>query len=242
MCGRYSLATPNPSVLRERFGLGDTVAIRVRYNVAPGDDVLAVLGGPRRSEPEAMLVRWGLVPHWSRPGPTRGKAASSGFTMINARAETLSDRPAYREALRERRCLVIADGFYEWERTEHGRRPWWISRADGAPFAFAALWASSRAVEGDILRSCSIVTTAAGPRLRALHDRTPVILERRAEATWLAAASAPAELRDALVPLPEADLGLRRVSTAVNDARYDGPACLEPPAPDPAPAAAPRLF
>jgi putative SOS response-associated peptidase YedK len=224
MCGRYSLAGPDPSVLRERFALGERVEVRRRFNVAPGDDVVAVTTD-REGAPRGDVLRWGLVPHWTDDPRT-------GFKMINARAETLDQRPAYREAFTgRRRCLVLADGFYEWERRPGGpKQAWWITRADGEPFAFAGLWATWRGGGADVepLRTCTIVTTRANATLARIHDRMPVILPREAEAAWLDHATPAGELHVLLAPLDPAATGTRAVGPAVNDARYDGPACLEP--------------
>ena len=229
MCGRYTLATPDPSALRARFPVGEGVEIRRRFNVAPGDDVLAVTAD-RDGAPGGRLLRWGLVPHWAQDPRT-------GYKMINARAETILERPAYRDAFRTRRCLILADGFYEWgPRPGLAKQPWWITRADGAPFAFAGLWATWRAPDDAALRTCTIVTTRAAPSLARLHDRMPVILEPGAEQVWLDGAAAPGELEELLRPLPDAELAKRMVGSAVNDARYDGPECLEPPEPDAVPA------
>ena len=222
MCGRYSLAGPDPSVLRERFALGERVEVRRRFNVAPGDDVVAVTTS-REGAPRGDVLRWGLVPHWTDDPRT-------GFKMINARAETLDQRPAYREAFAGRRCLVLADGFYEWERRPGGpKQAWWIARADGEPFAFAGLWATWRGAGPDVepLRSCTIVTTQANATLARIHDRMPVILPREAEAAWLDHATPVGALQELLIPLDPAATGTRAVGPAVNDARYDGPACLD---------------
>jgi putative SOS response-associated peptidase YedK len=156
--------------------------------------------------------------------------------MINARAETVAEKPAYRDALRTRRCLVVADGFYEWRAAPgEPKRPHWITRADGAPFAFAGLWAVWRGPGADDergLRTCTIVTTAANARLRDLHDRMPVMLpDRAAEEAWLDHALAPQAAVDLLVALPDDAVGVREVGTAVNDARHDEPDCLDPPRP-----------
>jgi len=171
MCGRYTLAGTNPSQLRARWPLGERLELRQRFNVAPGDDVPAVLrAGEEPAAPAGALLRWGLVPFWA------SDPKQLGVKTINARAETIAERPAYRDAFERRRCLILADGFYEWS----GGVPHWITREDGEPFAFAGLWASwrpqgaSRDVEP--LRSCSIVTTAAAGPVRSLHDRMPVIL------------------------------------------------------------------
>jgi putative SOS response-associated peptidase YedK len=222
MCGRYTLATPDPSALRTRFALGESVEIRRRYNIAPGDDVLSVTTD-RAGAPRAELLRWGLVPHWAED-------PRSGYKMINARAETLRDRRAYRDALPTRRCLVVADGFYEWQlRPGLPKQPWWITRADGEPFAFAGLWATWHGPDGTALRSCTIVTTRAAPSLAELHDRMPVILDPQSERTWLDPAAALPELEELLAPLPDDVIARRMVGRAVNDARCDGPECLAPP-------------
>ena len=218
MCGRYTLATPDPSQIRARFPIGERLEVRRRFNVAPGDDVLAVV--QRESQPEGALLRWGLVPHWA------SNPRELGVTTINARAETVAERPLYRDAFARRRCLVVADGFYEWS----GGTPHWITREDGAPFAFAGLWASWRPPTDDEvepLRSCTIVTTAATEPVRALHDRMPVVLPRDAEATWLDPETPAPVLHELLAPSPT--LVARPVSRAVNDARHDAPDCLDPP-------------
>ncbi len=222
MCGRYTLATPEPARLRARFPIGETVEVRRRYNVAPGDDVLAVVRRGEDREPEGALLRWGLVPFWaSNPGEV-------GAKMINARAETLAERPAYRDAFERRRCLIVADGFYEWS----DGTPHWITRADGEPFAFAGLWASWRPKDAprdvEPLRSCAIVTIPALGPVRDLHDRMPLILPVDAEATWVDPATPPDELHDLLEPAAP-PLAVRPVSRVVNDARHDAPDCLDPP-------------
>jgi putative SOS response-associated peptidase YedK len=220
MCGRFTLATPDPSQIRARFPVGERLEVRRRYNVAPGDDVLAVVS-TRESQPAGALLRWGLVPHWA------SNPRDLGVTTINARAETVAERPAYREAFARRRCLVVADGFYEWS----AGTPHWITREDGAPFAFAGLWASWRPrTEEPVepLRSCAIVTTAATGPVRALHDRMPVILVPGAESAWLDPET-PAPALHELLAAPATTLVARPVSRAVNDARHDAPDCLDPP-------------
>lgn len=225
MCGRYTLATPDPGQLRTRFALRESLEVRPRFNVAPGDDVLAVI---LRDEdgvaPEGTYLRWGLVPFWaSDPGEVAAKT-------INARAETVAERPAYREAFERRRCLIVADGFYEWA----GGVPHWISLPGGEPFAFAGLWSSWRpqgaSREIEPLRSCAIVTTAAAGPVGALHDRMPVILDHLAEQAWISPKT-PVEKLHALMREPPVagDLEYRPVSRAVNDARHDAPDCLDPP-------------
>ena len=218
MCGRYTLAGPDPSVLRERFAIGDSIEVRRRYNVAPGDHVLAVTTD-REGAPRGDLLRWGLVPYWAQDPKTLG------LKLINARSETMLTSGPFRDA---RRCLVIADGFYEWEaRPGQPKQPWWVTRGDGEPFAFAGLWSTWRAGDDvEALRTAAIVTTRASERLARVHDRMPVMLPRGAEAAWLAADTAADDLLALCVPLRET--AMRAVGPAVNDARYDGPDCLQP--------------
>ena len=206
MCGRYTLATGDLAGLRARFGLDERVEVRQRFNVAPGDEVVAVTpaGG--------TLLRWGYL-------------RDNAYTTINARAESLAERPTWRTALAEHRCLILADGFFEWQRLADGRKqPFWITRADRAPFAFAGL--------ASTWETCAIVTTTATPELAGLHDRMPVILDPDREADWLEPGTDPRAAVELLRPF--GDTAHVAVDTAVNDARYDGPACLDPaPPPDP---------
>jgi len=208
VCGRYTVATGDLAGLRSRFGLDEQIHVRPRFNVAPGDDVLALTrDGP-------ALLRWGYL---------RGDARS--VTTINARAESLMQRPTWRSALAENRCLIVADGFYEWQRGADARKqPFWITRQDRAPFVFAGL--------ASTWGTCAIVTTAATSALAALHDRMPVMLDPSVEQAWIAPRTDPLTALDMLRPFE--DTLAVAVGSAVNDARYDGPECLDPaPAPDP---------
>lgn len=233
MCGRYSLTGPNPGVLRERFALGDDVPVRTRYNVAPGDEVLAVTT-TREGDPRAELLRWGLVPFWATDPKT-------GYKMINARAETVADKPAFRDALARRRCLILADGFYEWQARPGRQRkqPFWITRADGEPFAFAGLWATWHAPDDTTLRTCTIVTTSANDALAPIHDRMPVMLpDAGAETAWLDHDGPTERARELLRPPASSAVTAREVGYAVSDARHDEPDCLDPPGEE----AEPTLF
>ena len=228
MCGRYTLATPDPASLRGRFGLEQSVEVRRRYNVAPGDDVLAVTTD-REGRPRGEHLRWGLVPSWA-------DSPDTGLKMINARAETAGEKAAFRGALQRFRCLIVADGFYEWQaRSGRPKQPFWITRADGEPFAFAGLWSIWHPKQDGStpLRSCTILTTAANTAIAALHDRMPVILDADAEAPWLDHATPAAALDGLLRGLAPEQTTLREVGRAVNDARHDEADCLEPPAPEP---------
>jgi putative SOS response-associated peptidase YedK len=223
VCGRYTLAAPDPAAVRGRFPIGESIEVRRRYNVAPGDDVLAVTTDrERRSRGE--LLRWGLVPSWA-------KSPDTGLKMINARVETVAERPAFRRAFERFRCLIIADGFYEWRRVPSGpKQAFHITRTDGAPFAFAGLWSIWYGEEDAKLRTCTILTTAANAAISLLHDRMPIILAPGDEAAWLSSATPPGKLAEILAGLGPAQTALQPVGQAVNDARYDGPECLAPPA------------
>jgi putative SOS response-associated peptidase YedK len=222
MCGRYSLATPDLSDLRARFPIGESVEVKRRYNVAPGDHVLAVTT-TREGEPRGELLRWGLVPSWA-------ESPNLGLKMINARVETAAERPAYRRAFERFRCLIVADGFYEWRRASGGpKEPFHITRDDQLPFAFAGLWSIWHDDDGGTLRTCTILTQPANSAIAQLHDRMPIILNRGHEEAWLSAATAPERLPAILAGLSPSRTALRAVSPAVNDARYDGPECLAPP-------------
>jgi putative SOS response-associated peptidase YedK len=221
VCGRYTLTDPDPRLLRFRFGLLESAGIEQdpRYNVAPTDSVLAVrLSAAGEREPG--LLRWGLIPHFADP-------ETFDRLLINARAETVAEAPAFRDAFETHRCLILADGFYEWRAEETGKKPVWITRPDREPFAFAGLWAAAKQSDGSTLHSCAIVTCAPGEVVAPIHDRMPVILDREGEGGWLDPDAARAELEALLVPTDE--LSVTEVSDAVNDVRQDGPALIEPP-------------
>jgi len=226
VCGRYTLATPNPAEVRARFPIGESIEVRRRYNVAPGDEVLAVTTD-RDGNPRGELLRWGLVPTWA-------KKPDTGLKMINARVETVAQRPAFRRAFERYRCLIIADGFYEWRRQPAGpKQAFHITQGDGGLFAFAGLWSIWHDDnEGRTLRTCTILTTAASSAIAPLHDRMPAILAAGAESAWLEHAQPPDRLCELLAGLTPSETVLRPVGSAVNDARYDGLECLAPPVPD----------
>jgi putative SOS response-associated peptidase YedK len=225
MCGRFTLTDPDPARIRARFGLTESAELsedeEPRYNIAPTDPVLAIRRG-ERGERQLGRLRWGLV-------PGRWAERRSGPPLINARAETLESQPAFAESFRERRCLIPADGFYEWRNEGSSKTPYWISRVDGDLFAFAGLWASLPARDGEgELVSCTIVTCEPNELIRPLHDRMPVVLIPDAEARWLDPATRTQDLGSLLAPAPEDLLALREVVDAVNDVREDGPHLLAP--------------
>lgn len=221
MCGRYTLTDPDPRLLRFRFGLLESAEIEQepRFNVAPTDPVLAIRLSPD-GEREPGVLRWGLIPHNANP-------ETFDRLLINARAETVAEAPSFREAFLTHRCLIVADGFYEWRAEETGKKPVWITRPDHEPFAFAGLWAAARRSDGSGLHSCAIVTCEPGEVVAPIHDRMPVILDRDGEGTWIDPGATPEALLTLLAPTDELDV--TEVSDAVNDVRQDGPALIEPP-------------
>jgi putative SOS response-associated peptidase YedK len=221
MCGRYTLTDPDPRLMRFRFGLTEEARIEQepRYNVAPTDPVLAVRLN-RDGEREPGILRWGLIPHYADPD-------SFDRLLINARAETVAEYPVFRDAFATHRCLIVADGFYEWRETELSKQPVWITRPSREPFAFAGLWARANRSDGSAVHSCAIVTCEPGEVVAPVHDRMPLILTQDAEASWLDPQAGGQELIELLVPTD--DLAVTEVSDAVNDVRQDGPALIEPP-------------
>jgi len=217
MCGRFAFFSSHEAMLRV-FGLPvQTPAVAPRWNIAPTQPVAAVRAGAGGGRELAML-HWGLVPSWARE-------RSIGARMINARAETVAGKPAFRSAWRQRRCLVLADGYYEWQATSAGKQPWFIRRADREPFALAGLWESWVESPGAApLESCTILTTSAPPPLAAIHERVPVVIPAPAFDSWLAPRGADlAALATLLVAPTAGSLQAYRVGRGVNNARHDGP-------------------
>jgi putative SOS response-associated peptidase YedK len=219
VCGRFTVAV-SAQLLLDEFGVEPQEEFQPRYNVAPQQDV-PVIGRNAEGEDRFAMLRWGLVPGWAKsPRDVKG--------TINARAETLLDRPSFREPFLHRRCLVVADGFYEWLRTAGARQPWLFHLVNRRPFAFAGLWDSWRDENGDKLFSCAIVTTRANGVVAPIHDRMPVILDRDARTSWLDPATDTETLRRMLAPIDDALLTGFTVSTAVNAVANDSPECIEP--------------
>lgn len=221
MCGRYT-QTADARTLAGRFRLAKVgVDVRPRWNMAPGQEApVVVLEGGRK----LGLYRWGLVPSWA-------KDPSAGFKMINARADSVAEKPAFRGPFQRRRCLIPADGFYEWRKAGKAKVPVRFTRADGAPFAFAGLWDEWRSPEGDVLRSYTVLTTEANALVSAVHDRMPVILTEEGEAAWLDPAASQADLRPLLSPFAPAAMTAREASSRVNSPRNDDPGLLTPDEP-----------
>lgn len=220
MCGRFSLGTPAVQ-LAELFRLDEVPPWTPRYNIAPTQPVLTVVQTSDDSKRLARLLRWGLIPMWAE-GP------NAGTRMINARAETVATKPAFRRAFRERRCLVLADGFYEWQRQNHHKQPFYIRLRDGRPFAFAGLWERWVPPDGQPLDSCTIITTVANDLIKPLHVRMPVLLAPGNYDVWLDPSFREAEHLQALLhPYAADEMMTYPVSTRVNNPANDSPECVE---------------
>lgn len=217
MCGRYVIISP-PEAMRRLFGYTDQPNFPPRYNVAPTQAIplVRLAGGVRRF----ALSRWGLIPAWVRD-------PRDFALLINARAESVNEKPAFRNAMRYRRCLIPADGFYEWQGEGVRRRAYFLCRKDRRPFAFAGLWESWMGPNGEEIESAAIVTTQASPSIAHIHHRMPVMLAPEAFAPWLDCAQVDAQSAlSFLTPLPDEQLELRPVSAAVNRVANDDPSLL----------------
>ena len=218
MCGRFTL-TVSARVLADLFGVEDLPDVRPRYNIAPTQSVLMVRG-TSEAQPEFGEARWGLIPGWA-------KDAKIGARMINARAETVADKPAFRSALRRRRCLIPSDGFYEWRKLAGGKQPYLIRFTDGSPFAFAGLWERWHDSDGQAIDSCTIITTTPNDLVAHLHDRMPVILPSRHHSEWLGSDTfAPERLAELLQPCPASGMEAYPVSKRVNNPANDDSRCI----------------
>ena len=226
MCGRYASFIPADRLHRLFRTVNPTPNVQPTWNMAPTRDAPVVRLHPETKQRHLDLLRWGLVPHWARdPKAVR--------QPINARAETLTTSPMFRDAAARRRCLVPADAFYEWQAVDGAKLPWAIARADGAPLVFAGLWEGWRGADGTVMRTFTIVTTQANATLRSLHERMPVILEEADWPLWLGEADGevPADAQGDAISLlrpSSAELRTWRVGTAVNNVRNDSAALLEP--------------
>jgi putative SOS response-associated peptidase YedK len=220
MCGRFSLI-PDLDALQLRFQFQEAgLSHHPRYNIAPSQEVLTVIKEGVRNH--AQFMKWGLIPSWARD-------PAMGNRMINVRAETVAEKPSFRQAFQRRRCLVPADGFYEWRRDGKHKVPMRIIIKSGEPFGFAGLWETWESPWGQMVKSCTIITTTANPVLEPIHHRMPVIMPREAEGLWLDVTSPDtAPLRQLLVPYAPEEMRSYAVSALVNSPAYDSPVCIAP--------------
>lgn len=221
MCGRFTLTT-RPEVIAREFALESAPELSPRFNVAPGQPVATVWQPPGAAR-ELRLRRWGLVPRWA-------KDPSIASRLINARSETAHEKPAFRDAMRRRRCLVPADGFFEWAAAGRGpKQPYFIALAERTPFAIAGLFERWSAPGGELLESCTLLTVPASEKLRAIHERMPAILPRDAWEPWLAPDVTDAALvQGLLAPWAGPELAPLAVSLRVNRTEHDDPSCIAP--------------
>ncbi|HZP82222.1 MAG TPA: SOS response-associated peptidase [Chthonomonadaceae bacterium] len=219
MCGRFTLHH-DTSQIALRFDVQRTsVDVPERYNIAPTQPVAVVTVNSSRT---LQMMRWGLIPSWA-------KDPAIGNKLINARAETLPERPAYKSALMRRRCLIPSDGFYEWQAVGKGKQPMYIHRKDDGLFAFAGLWEEWHSPEGETVRSCTIITTAPNDLMAPIHDRMPAILRPEDEAAWLDMSLKEADMALQLLrPYPAAELEAYPVSRLVNAPTNDVSDCIAP--------------
>jgi len=220
MCGRFT-RTENMQHLAELLGLPIPPPLAPRYNIAPSQLVACVRTNPETTEREWVELQWGLVPSWA-------KEASIGHKLINARGETVAEKPSFRKAFTHRRCLVLADGFYEWKREGTTKQPYYIRMKDHRPFAFAGLWERWEKVDPAI-ESCSLITIGSNAVMEPIHHRMPVILATTQYAEWLDASLQETErLNRLLRPFPPEEMEAYPVSLMVNNPRNDHPECVVP--------------
>jgi putative SOS response-associated peptidase YedK len=221
MCGRFTLEK-SLGELGSLFQVGNLPDLWERYNIAPTQPVAVIRAAPDQEGRELALMRWGLIPAWS-------KEPGGGPLLINARAETAAEKPAFRAALRYRRCLVPADGFFEWQRLGSEKHPFHMRRTDGAPFALAGLWESWHSPDGSVLESCALLTIEANELMRPIHDRMPVILDPPDFDLWLDPDVQDVRMIQPLLrPYPAEAMVAFPVSSVVNNARNDDPQCVLP--------------
>lgn len=218
MCGRFTLRTPVDELL-ERFQLTlPDFGVEPRYNIAPTQGILTAVSDGEQRHP--VLMRWGLIPHWS-------KDASNAARMINARQETLTERISYKNLVNRRRCLILADGFYEWKAGNGAKTPMYITLPDGEPFAMAGLWDTWRNPEtNELITSCTIVTRTACPSLAEIHHRMPLVLSRDDEELWVNLTPLSASYIEAISQRVPQEFNYYPVSKLVNSPRNDSPECI----------------
>ena len=219
MCGRFSFTQPE-KVVTEVFQLASVPSLSPRYNIAPTQLVPTILTNSDNRKRQLKMLRWGLIPSWS-------KDMKIGAKLINARAETVAEKPSFRAAFKRRRCLILADGFYEWQHQEKKKQPFYFRLQDQQPFAFAGLWEHWEKEAGEIIETCTIITTEANDLMRSIHDRMPVILDPKNYDLWLDPELQEREiLQSFLQPYQSEAMTVYPVSTKVNNAKVDSADCI----------------
>jgi putative SOS response-associated peptidase YedK len=221
MCGRFSLSTSMQSLI-ELFEPENIPELAPRFNIAPTQDIAAVRQPLGTTHREFTQLHWGLIPFWA-------KDKKIGQKMINARSETVAEKPAFRNSFKKKRCLVPVTGFFEWQKLKEGKQPFFIGRKDKAPFAFAGLWDHWQGTSGETVESCTLLTTQPNGILKPIHNRMPVILAKQDFEKWLDPEWHEAKGLIALLkPYPEKEMVAFAVSKKVNNPRFDDPECIRP--------------
>ena len=220
MCGQFTI-TLEPAFFQQELDLGKVPSEWTpRYNITPSQDIPVVTNPAARN---VEIFRWGLIPHWA-------KDPAIGSRMINARSETIQEKLSFRNAFKQRRCLILADGFYEWQKSSQRsgpRAPTYFQLANGVPFTFAGIWEDWHSPEGETVRTCAIITCAPNDLVASVHNRMPVILDKTTCWDWLADQPADA-LQAMLAPYPADKMRAHPVGLAVNNPRNDSPECVQP--------------
>jgi len=225
MCGRFALISPGEALI-EQFGLNPEITTSVsslapRYNIAPTQPVAAIRLTPGSQNKELTFFRWGLIPSWA-------KDMKMGSRLINARSETVTEKPSFRAAFKRRRCLIPADGFYEWRRQGGQKQPMYIHARDHKLFALAGLWETWQAADGSAIDTCTILTTGPNELMQPIHNRMPVIIEPPDYSLWLDPEPQPDRALHLLRPYPTEQMEAYPVSAMVNNPRNDVPDCIVP--------------
>lgn len=228
MCGRFTLKQPVEAI-RATLAIAEPnnqnleiefADLSAGYNIAPTQMVATVLHNPETNKREFHSLRWGLIPSWA-------KDISIGAKLINARSETVAEKPSFRAAFKRRRCLIVADGFYEWQRLEGKKQPFYFRLQDGEAFSFAGLWEQWQSTEGEKIDSCTILTTVANELLQPIHDRMPVVLDTKYYDLWLdPQVQNPETLQQVLHPYPASAMTAYKVSTLVNNPKHNHADCI----------------
>ncbi|AFZ13754.1 protein of unknown function DUF159 [Crinalium epipsammum PCC 9333] len=219
MCGRFTL-TQSAEIIAQVFDLGNIPPFNPRYNIAPSQAIATILIKPDDTERQLQMLHWGLIPRWA-------KDVKMGAKLINARAETLTEKPSFRTAFKKRRCLIIADGFYEWQQQDGKKQPFYFKLQDEQPFAFAGLWEHWES-EREVIESCTILTTEANQIMQPIHGRMPVILSSKDYDLWLDPSVQKSDLlQPLLLPYSAEEMTAYPVSTRVNKPMNDSPECIQ---------------
>ncbi len=220
MCGRYTLKA-TPEVVADEFHFEELSDLKPRYNIAPSQLVACVRVTSGSTTREGGMLRWGLIPSWA-------KDPAIGVKLINARAETVAEKPSFRKSFKQRRCLVLADGFYEWQKEGRVKQPYYIRLKSERPFAFAGLWDHWASADGKTIETCALLTTEPNALMAPIHNRMPVILNPDTYDDWLDPDQQDvARLATLLGSYPAEEMVANPVSRLVNNARFDDPRCIE---------------